>query len=301
MIENDDNAKLQRWADTTTMHGISTIANSESKAKKIIWCMILVAVMGATGYYVIIRYQDYAGHKTSTSFKTEYKTQGIEFPVVTVCNYNKFFYNKHSLGRRLARKTEKLKELVPWMNWDVLLNLNHDYKMSDLDVILDSEDIQMYLSDHVAELFEAQNFEEDLAIVNDLQHSEQHISEKDEKYISLEVVNTKEELHKIAYDKMKARLIILKQAQYDYGHSEEVYKKIGMANNMLNILSLEAHSDSGKALTSNGGGGSSGDGSGDGSGNDSGDVSGGDSSEFSYGSGAGEQDTSTYSPADKVC
>ena len=121
--------------------------------------MILVAVMSATGYYVIIRYQDYAGHKTSTSFKTEYKTQGIEFPVVTVCNYNKFFYNKYSLGRRLTRITENLKELVPWMNWDVLLNLNHDYKMSDLEVILEGDDIQTYLDIHVATVFEAQNFE----------------------------------------------------------------------------------------------------------------------------------------------
>ena len=113
-----DNPQMKKWAETTTMHGISTITNSQSKVKKAIWCIILLSVMAATGYYVSTRYKDYISHDTSTSFKTTYQTQGIEFPVVTICNYNKFFYNKNSLGKRLTREIANLNELLPEIDWE---------------------------------------------------------------------------------------------------------------------------------------------------------------------------------------
>ena len=40
---------------------------------------------------------------------------------------------------------------------------------------------------------------------------------------------------------MEDRLKIVRQAKYDFFNSAEVFKRIGMVNNMLNILSLEAH------------------------------------------------------------
>ena len=43
---------------------------------------------------------------------------------------------------------------------------------------------------------------------------------------------------------MEDRLKIVRQAKYDFFNSAEVFKRIGMVNNMLNILSLEAHSES---------------------------------------------------------
>ena len=50
-------------------------------------------------------------------------------------------------------------------------------------------------------------------------------------------------LYNATFNWMKGRLDVVKQAKYDYFNSEEVFEKIGLVNKMLNILSLEAHSD----------------------------------------------------------
>ena len=150
------NPQLQKWSENTTMHGVANIAHSKSKLKKTIWSLLILTVMGASCYYVIIRAKDYKSHHTSTSFTNDYQTEGIEFPVVTVCNYNKFFYNKNSLGRRLQREINSLDKLVPTLDWADLI-YNKDGMMDtsgELDVaeIMKNQEMVNFIDHHLNDL-----------------------------------------------------------------------------------------------------------------------------------------------------
>ena len=101
--------KLSGAAGATSMHGIANIIESKSKFKKILWATFLtVALVGST-WYIATRLIDYMNWDTSTTFRKLYtQDRELDFPVVTICNYNKFFYNQKAIERKLTKELTKM-------------------------------------------------------------------------------------------------------------------------------------------------------------------------------------------------
>ena len=102
---NTDGNNVQKWSQITTMHGVGTIFHSRSTCKKVIWAVFVLAALSGSTWFIIERLLVYLKFETSLSSKTLYTSEKqLEFPAATICNYNRFFYNKLALKRKLDRE-----------------------------------------------------------------------------------------------------------------------------------------------------------------------------------------------------
>ncbi|XP_022088113.1 acid-sensing ion channel 1A-like [Acanthaster planci] len=83
------------FATTTTLHGVSRVAGSSGARAKTLWVLVLLI---AGGFYVaitVIRIQAYLKFDANTNVIVKFN-DALEFPAVTICNYNRFMNNKIS-------------------------------------------------------------------------------------------------------------------------------------------------------------------------------------------------------------
>ncbi|XP_022088186.1 acid-sensing ion channel 1A-like [Acanthaster planci] len=83
------------FATTTTLHGISRVAESNGARAKTLWVLVLLI---AGCFYVVVtvdRVRAYLKFDANTNVIVEFNDT-LEFPAVTICNYNRFMNNKIS-------------------------------------------------------------------------------------------------------------------------------------------------------------------------------------------------------------
>ncbi|XP_076810463.1 bile acid-sensitive ion channel-like isoform X1 [Clavelina lepadiformis] len=97
LSESSDNdtkysCKIERdFVSKTTCHGISYWCESTHCLQRIFWILFVLGVTGGMFFQVYSRILDYFDYKASTDTSREFKSE-IEFPAVTFCNYNRYFF-----------------------------------------------------------------------------------------------------------------------------------------------------------------------------------------------------------------
>ena len=78
-------AALIKWADITSLHGISYINNSKSILSKLIWTGILIVFFCFAIYILSLSFSTFFSFAVDTSIERVRKNE-ITFPSVTFCN-----------------------------------------------------------------------------------------------------------------------------------------------------------------------------------------------------------------------
>ena len=95
---------VKKWASETSMHGVAALATSTSTPKKVIWLLILLGALGGSSYYIFTRVKDYTQFNASSVYRiTTNLNRELEFPAITICNYNMFYSISNDKGRQLKQ------------------------------------------------------------------------------------------------------------------------------------------------------------------------------------------------------
>ena len=78
---------IREFLATSTIHGLSRIGSSQSKAFKFLWSVIVVAGFVGAGFLIQSSVSDWGDSPIATSVAT-HRIAGLEFPNVTVCPPN---------------------------------------------------------------------------------------------------------------------------------------------------------------------------------------------------------------------
>ena len=99
--------EIKKWAETTTMHGITNILDSENWLKRLIYVSLILGAFGMVGYYVHARLVDFMAFDVVTSYrKVAYVNNSVQFPNIAICNRNRFFlYDFAAKNKFQAAKT----------------------------------------------------------------------------------------------------------------------------------------------------------------------------------------------------
>ncbi|XP_076814935.1 bile acid-sensitive ion channel-like [Clavelina lepadiformis] len=82
---------LKEFASETTCHGPAQIAKQKRTVfHRIIWLTLMLGLTSGMIWQLKSKIQEYTEYPTSTSIQEKYKTE-LDFPEVTICNYNRFF------------------------------------------------------------------------------------------------------------------------------------------------------------------------------------------------------------------
>ena len=93
--------QLASWARYSTVHGVPHLIRG-NVTRKVLWIGIITCAAIILAYSITRRFTDYFRYETLTNFKQIHDTSGgLLFPAVTLCSYNRFYYNEHSLKNKL--------------------------------------------------------------------------------------------------------------------------------------------------------------------------------------------------------
>ena len=134
---------FSRFADRTSMVGVSYINNAKHIWGRMIWCLLLFLAVGAMCLHLWYLINQYLEYPVVTKVKLSYAI--LRFPKVTVCNANSVHKSKLKSYKGADELKDLVKELdpkerVPDMyneTWDPLYN--YDYDKYDFYSIYDSE------------------------------------------------------------------------------------------------------------------------------------------------------------------
>ena len=127
---------LTRFADKTSMAGVTYINNAKFWWAKVIWCIMLVIAMLAMGLHLWYLFDQYYSWPVQTKIKLGF--DNLPFPEITICNTNRLHQ------RRLSqyKGAESLKALLDAMkpeniapdqfqeNYDFDKNAGDDWDMT---------------------------------------------------------------------------------------------------------------------------------------------------------------------------
>ena len=86
---------------------------------------------------------DYMNWDTSTTFRKLYTPdKELDFPVVTICNFNKFFYNQKAIERKMSKEVFKMMDDLGLSDSevsDLLVNIYVALDKSWMDEVIDSD------------------------------------------------------------------------------------------------------------------------------------------------------------------
>ena len=93
--------------------------------------------------YIATRMIDYMNWDTSTTFRKLYTPdKELDFPVVTICNFNKFFYNQKAIERKMSKEAFKMMDDLGLSDSevsDLLINIYVALDKSWMDEVIDSD------------------------------------------------------------------------------------------------------------------------------------------------------------------
>eukprot|EP00058_Branchiostoma_floridae_P026128 XP_002611618.1 hypothetical protein BRAFLDRAFT_117145 [Branchiostoma floridae] len=76
------------FANYTTCHGASRIANAKNRPHMALWTLIFLAAFGLCTWQIVDRFQNYFAYRTGTEINVQLESE-LEFPAVTICNFNR--------------------------------------------------------------------------------------------------------------------------------------------------------------------------------------------------------------------
>ena len=84
MQESETRRLITKFADETTLHGISNIIKSKSCAGKCVWTVVFLLSLAAFSYYGYSNLTAFLSHKKNLDVEIE--QESVTFPQVTLCN-----------------------------------------------------------------------------------------------------------------------------------------------------------------------------------------------------------------------
>ena len=84
MQESETRRLITKFADETTLHGISNIIKSKSCAGKCVWTVVFVLSLAAFSYYGYSNLTAFLSHRKNLDVEIE--QESVTFPQVTLCN-----------------------------------------------------------------------------------------------------------------------------------------------------------------------------------------------------------------------
>ncbi|XP_035681370.1 acid-sensing ion channel 5-like isoform X3 [Branchiostoma floridae] len=76
------------FANYTTCHGASRIANAKNRPHMALWTLIFLAAFGLCTWQIVDRFQNYFAYRTGTEINVQLESE-LDFPAVTICNFNR--------------------------------------------------------------------------------------------------------------------------------------------------------------------------------------------------------------------
>ncbi|XP_039266891.2 acid-sensing ion channel 1C-like [Styela clava] len=89
-MKSDVEHKLKEFSERTTCHGIAQIFSRKNRVHRYIWILLVIAVVATLSSQLVTRVMQYAMFKTTTVI-SEKHVSNLQFPSVTVCNFNSLF------------------------------------------------------------------------------------------------------------------------------------------------------------------------------------------------------------------
>ncbi|XP_038050004.1 acid-sensing ion channel 1A-like [Patiria miniata] len=120
-----------QFATTTTLHGIGRVADSSGARAKIPWVLALLIAGGFCAFVTIDRTQAYLKFEANTNVIVEFH-KTLEFPAVTICNYNRFMNSK------ISEDEKKYVSHLLELNED-LYGEDDDFNATAYDILFDDE------------------------------------------------------------------------------------------------------------------------------------------------------------------
>lgn len=80
--------ELSQFAHITNLHGMARWKDARNIFSKLFWSVIVIAVMMFSIVQVTSLITMYMSHPTMSEVRFAVPDDGLEFPTITVCNYN---------------------------------------------------------------------------------------------------------------------------------------------------------------------------------------------------------------------
>eukprot|EP00058_Branchiostoma_floridae_P010490 XP_002595978.1 hypothetical protein BRAFLDRAFT_96751 [Branchiostoma floridae] len=87
--EEEEQSPEREWASGTTLHGPAKVVDAPNWVVRILWLLLFLFSLGYATYLIATSIIDFISWGTVTDLKLEFTDQ-LEFPAVTICNFNKF-------------------------------------------------------------------------------------------------------------------------------------------------------------------------------------------------------------------
>ncbi|XP_066273698.1 acid-sensing ion channel 5-like isoform X2 [Branchiostoma lanceolatum] len=87
--EEEPKSPEYEFASGTTMHGLGKIADAPNIPARLMWTVFFLIAFGYAAYLITQTFISYFNWETITDVKLEF-SESLEFPAVTLCNFNKF-------------------------------------------------------------------------------------------------------------------------------------------------------------------------------------------------------------------
>ncbi|XP_071846291.1 acid-sensing ion channel 1C-like isoform X2 [Apostichopus japonicus] len=130
-------SRASRFAEETTLHGVRYVANGHiHHARRICWLILLVCLAVWLAYGIVNGLTKYFSYPISTAVMFNY-VNNLEFPAVTICNYNQF-RKSHLQNYTLLR--EVLTSLSTSDSVDI------DWDLNDMDDYLNMTEVAIKLA-----------------------------------------------------------------------------------------------------------------------------------------------------------
>ena len=88
-------SKTKEWAEATSFHGLRNISSSGYLAVKLIWSVLFIGALGYSIHLISNSFTAYFSYDVVSSVSI-IKHPQIDFPTVTICNFNVFDMRKNS-------------------------------------------------------------------------------------------------------------------------------------------------------------------------------------------------------------
>ncbi|RMC13864.1 hypothetical protein DUI87_08947 [Hirundo rustica rustica] len=79
----------EEFASSTSFHGVHNIVHKQSKARRVLWLLIVVGCLAIVIWQICSRFIYYFSWPTTTTVVVQY-VENVKFPAVTFCNLNRF-------------------------------------------------------------------------------------------------------------------------------------------------------------------------------------------------------------------
>lgn len=78
----------EKFASSTSFHGVQNIVQTQSKARRALWLLIVIGGLAIVIWQICSRFIYYFSWPTTTTVVVQY-VENVKFPAVTFCNMNR--------------------------------------------------------------------------------------------------------------------------------------------------------------------------------------------------------------------